>query len=808
MIVSFIQNLSLLITLSFLYWIIRIYNPTEKVLYHVLQGIWFGAVAIAAMMMPYNYIEGVIYDGRSIVMLLAGFLGGVYSVIISMIIAGLYRIFIGGMGMWAGLMTIIFCGIIGLIIRSYSRRKNKPLSFWQLIGFGVFAHIIVLLCQLLIPDKIGIDVIRKIGLVVLTLFPLTFALIAKFILYFDGYLIQEQKNRKLVFWLNETQKAGKIGSYTYDFITKKWYCTDVLYEMFGVVKATFASMDDWKSFIHPDDLQDVNAYIDDKIHKGENKFEIAYRICKQDDGSEHWVLERGKMKFNREGSVGRRFGTIVDITETKRYEQQLVESENRFRNAIIKAPIPIVVHDEDGKLINISEGWTHFSGYELKDIPTIKEWTQKAFGNKAKEMEKYIGGLSKEVNTVHHGEYNIITKDGGTRIWDFYTTPLGEFLNGEKIILGIAPDVTRRVRALSKLEESEKTFRLLFENHTAVKLLVNPADGVIHKANKAAGKFYGLSVEQLEGVNISQLNVKSNKDVFQIIEDKISNNQNSFELEQQLANNQLRHVEVFFNLIEDKGEKLLHLIIQDISDKKRIHNELILAKERAEESDRLKTAFLANMSHEIRTPLNAIMGFSSLLPDEESKEDIVRFSNIIVNNSEYLVHLIDDIMLYSKLQSRLEVFYPSKFEVGKLFDDIINVFELNRQETRVPLKVKFGVDKSSVIYSDYNKLKQLLMNYISNAFKYTTEGDVWLGVEPQNDNILFYVSDSGIGFPTGENLKIFDRFYRADNVPGTSGGTGLGLSIVVELAELLDGKAWAENNEEVGSTFYFLLNSH
>lgn len=251
----------------------------------------------------------------------------------------------------------------------------------------------------------------------------------------------------------------------------------------------------------------------------------------------------------------------------------------------------------------------------------------------------------------------------------------------------------------------------------------------------------------------------------------------------------------------------IHGALQDISDKKKYEQELIAAKERAEESDRLKSSFLANMSHEIRTPMNSIMGFASLLPEEESKELMMNYASIIVKNSEQLVHIIDDIVLYSRLQTRLLQNIPNEFNVCDLLNDIKQSFDLPEyKEKGIELVNHNLTGLDCTVKTDYDKLRQVFTNLITNAFKYTDKGSITFGIEHINNELLFFVKDTGIGIPENETGKIFNRFYRGSNVTnGSIGGTGLGLSIVKEMVQLLGGKIWVESEEGTGSTFYFTV---
>jgi signal transduction histidine kinase len=259
----------------------------------------------------------------------------------------------------------------------------------------------------------------------------------------------------------------------------------------------------------------------------------------------------------------------------------------------------------------------------------------------------------------------------------------------------------------------------------------------------------------------------------------------------------------------DFAEKVLKLVAIRAAgelERMQVEGKLVSAKEHAEESDRLKTSFLANMSHEIRTPMNSIMGFASLLPEEESKELITNYANIIVQNSEQLVHIIDDIVLYSRLQTGLLSYQPHSFDALKLLSDVKQSFSLPEFMKGIDLEIETDTEGAVLIHSDYDKLRQIFTNLVSNAFKYTCRGKITIGFSKQAGEIVFYVKDTGIGIPPNELEKVFGRFYRGSNVnKGAIGGTGLGLSIVEELMQLLGGRIWVESEEGKGSVFYFTI---
>ncbi len=240
--------------------------------------------------------------------------------------------------------------------------------------------------------------------------------------------------------------------------------------------------------------------------------------------------------------------------------------------------------------------------------------------------------------------------------------------------------------------------------------------------------------------------------------------------------------------------------------------ELRMAKDKAEESDMLKTAFLANMSHEIRTPMNAILGFSNLLLDPNSTEsDKKEFIKLIRSNGEVLMNLINDILDISMIESDQLKIINTMLSPADLIQEIRYFYEMQKVEMG-KAHLEIGVDydlacSNLLISSDKNRIRQILSNLISNAIKFTDKGSVMVGFRLNDpDNILFYVKDTGVGIPENLHNAIFDRFNKFNrNETQLYSGTGLGLAICKELVEIMKGKIWLDSSVGLGSTFYFTL---
>jgi signal transduction histidine kinase/CheY-like chemotaxis protein len=233
--------------------------------------------------------------------------------------------------------------------------------------------------------------------------------------------------------------------------------------------------------------------------------------------------------------------------------------------------------------------------------------------------------------------------------------------------------------------------------------------------------------------------------------------------------------------------------------------ELEEAKIKAEESDKLKSAFLANMSHEIRTPMNAIVGFSSLLRDRNlsttEKEEMI---DIITSNSKYLLELLNDVLDISKIQASQMELNPYNVDLSELMNELFEIFTIEAERKKLELVLSINkIPKNFLIKIDRHRVKQVLINLIMNAIKFTHSGSVEFGIYDIEKEIVFFIKDTGIGISKSTGNSIFERFLKIEDKTRFYGGTGLGLTICRSLAELWGGRIWYESEQDKGSTFYF-----
>ena len=254
-------------------------------------------------------------------------------------------------------------------------------------------------------------------------------------------------------------------------------------------------------------------------------------------------------------------------------------------------------------------------------------------------------------------------------------------------------------------------------------------------------------------------------------------------------------------MVQNRDEKVL-LTVRDITRLKKVQEELEVARRVAEVAGEQKTAFLANMSHEIRTPLNAIVGFAGLLSNA-SESERNSYVEIIKGNTNMLLQLVNDILDMSKIEAGTLEFIYSDTDVNQIMRELEGIFRLRLEEADSPVRIVFEPCLPvCFIHTEKNRVSQVLSNFLSNAFKYTKEGSITLGYKVREDDIYFYVQDTGAGIPAGKVDKVFEHFMKLD---AKKQGTGLGLSISRTIIKKLGGEIGVFSEYGKGSTFWFTL---
>jgi len=498
--------------------------------------------------------------------------------------------------------------------------------------------------------------------------------------------------------------------------------------------------------------------------------------------------------------------TIVrDITKRKMVEDKLIISESRYRRLFESAKDGILILDvESGQILDVNPYLIQLLNYSLDELLGKKIWEIPVFKNIVHSQEAFIELYNK--GYIRYDNTPLETKNGKPIIVEFVSNVYQ--VDQKKVIQCNVRDITERLYAEKEIYTLSKAIE-----QGPSSIVITNAEGKIEFVNN---KFTALTLYHLEEVK------GKNPRIFN--PGRLPENE-FVELWETLKNGKTWEGEVlnrrkdFTQFWEDVSISAVknpdgiisnYILIQnDISEKKRIMTDLIAAKEKAEESDHLKSAFLANMSHEIRTPLNSIIGFSELMADPEfDLTQEYHFAQIIFNSGNKLLTIISDIMDLSKIEAGEIRLNNRALSVNQLMIDIQKEYSFKAIEKGIELRL----DKSDLngeevlIHSDENKLRQILINFVDNAIKFTDTGFVQLGVETMGDFVYFHIIDTGIGIPVQFQEHIFERFRQVESAfTRKHGGNGLGLAISKALVELLGGKVWMETEPGKGSTFNFSI---
>jgi hypothetical protein len=545
----------------------------------------------------------------------------------------------------------------------------------------------------------------------------------------------------------------------------------------------------------------IKVFKDGKKHEHESTITLP-------DGKKIVVHSTSAPVFDGKGRIIAAVEILRDITERKRAEEALQESEEKYRDLYDNAPDMYHSLDKNGIIIDCNETEARMLGYKKEEI-IGRPFTDFLTEESKRLFERDFPRLNEE-KVLLNLEREFIRKDGTTFIASLNVfSELDE--NGRLIrTKTIARDITELKKAEKALRESEEKYHTLVEKGNDGIIIIQ--DGLLRFANSKIVEVTGFSLEEVLGKSFADfVSPEYRGVVVDRYKKRMSGEEvpNRYEIEILSKDGGKIPVEINASVIEYEGRPADMAIIRDITERKKAEDELKEAYEKLKELDKMKDDFLGTVTHELRTPLTSIMGSLDLILDKKTGklgEEQRNLLSIAEKESLRLNSLIGDLLDLTRTEDRLRKLSFERLSLEKVINNAIEEMEILAEKRHISIQKHVQEDLPPII-GDEKQLKRAITNLLNNAVKFNREkGKIKVEARRKEDFIEVSVEDTGIGIPKKDIDKVFDKFYRVDiGITRRYGGTGLGLAIVKRIVEAHGGKVWAESEVGKGSTFTFTL---
>jgi len=653
--------------------------------------------------------------------------------------------------------------------------------------------------------------------------------------------------------LTEIQRIAHIGSFIYNLKTGKWKSTSILDEILGIDENFDRTSKGWEVLLPPDWRKILTAYFKTEINQNHKQFEMEFPIIRKSDGKLRWVNAVGKLEADNEKKFIRMLGSIQDITEHRNVREEIVKLA-KFPE---ENPNPVIRVSENGIILYANDASNIFQG-RLKSATSeigSQHWKTDIFDVKNTGERRISKKWMKNVReSLETGEVIHVDLQYRERYFSMSYAPVPE----AGYVNIYSYDITRQKRDERFLILQQKVSQILVEEEAFPEANRRILKAILDSMDWEWGETWWLDVD-LDVLTLSEywFNPDSNLQDFEaeslettfkygtglpgrvwkskkpiwigdVVKEptfirvktaKQSNLHGAFAFPIQFENDFIGVLVFLSKKILSRNNSLLLLMVNignqlgQFVKRREAEKKLVKAKNTAENANKSKSIFLANMSHELRTPLNAILGFCQLMEREESlTERSKEYLGIIGQSGEHLLNLINSVLELSKIEAGKNTLKIKSFNLIKTLENLEKMLTLRAKWKGLTLTIQIHPSTPNFIKSDEGKLRQILLNLLGNAIKFTDRGSVTLQIytidtpKDSNQRLLgFTVTDTGPGIPDTEIEKIFEAFIQTENKQSQHPGTGLGLTISREFIRLLDGKISVNSTPGVGTTFDFQL---
>ena len=615
----------------------------------------------------------------------------------------------------------------------------------------------------------------------------------------------ETSKQKEYTFLQKLLNKANMGWWEADLKTESYVCSEFISRLLGIDEDGVISFEDFNKRILREDQHHTTSYSFDKLQQS---IEEVYLL--DTPHGEVWI--RSKICFQETDGEGNT--KIYGIAETQdgprmaSAYQALQNSERILHNIYKNLPVGIELYNKDGYLLDLNKKElemfhiTHKEkviGINIFENPALPEEIKlKIRDNEEVEFTfqydfSKIKGYYESEKTS--GFINLTTRI--TTLYDHDRQPINYLL--------INVDKTENTIAYNKIQEFKNFFELVGDY---AKVGYAHFDALsrngyaLSSGYKNVGEEEGTPLPEIIGIH-SHFHPEDRAVMLDFLAKVVKGESTKLcrdvRIRRADGSYTWTRVNVLVRNYRPQDNVIEMLCINfDITQLKETEQMLIKAKEKAEEADRLKSAFLANMSHEIRTPLNAIVGFSSMLEEAEDQEEKHQYITIIEDNNKLLLQLISDILDLSKIEAGTFDIIPERVNAKQLCNDLFQAMQM-KTSPQVELRLKDNLPELTFT-SDKNRLYQVLLNFVTNALKFTSEGNITIDYQIDGNEVKFSVQDTGMGIEPEKQEAIFTRFVKLNSfIPGT----GLGLPICQSIVTQLGGKIGVESEPGRGACFWF-----
>lgn len=532
-------------------------------------------------------------------------------------------------------------------------------------------------------------------------------------------------------------------------------------------------------------------------------------ILVRKDGHPVWCSLTVSAVFDTRGRLKWFDGLLEDISTHKQVERELLESKELFRLVFDNSAVAITVADKDEKII----AWNPFAE-RLLEMPKedlfnkpVKELYPPSEWRRIRSFRIRRKGLLTNIET------KMIKNDGSVLEVSMSLSVLKDVQGNVTGTIGILRDITREKIAERKLKESENTTRVILDNSAAAITLTDRNERIV-SWNKFTEQLLGMKKKDLYMKPVSILYPPEEWKKIRAEDIRKIGSKQHLETRVMKKDGQTIDVDLSITILKDSQNNIIGSVgmMQDITEYKKARQMLWEAKIAAEEANSAKSQFLANMSHEVRTPMNAIVGMIDMTLDTSLNDEQRDNLNTAKEAAENLLNLINDILDLSKVEAGKVVLEEIDVHVGNVVKSICKGLSVLARNKNLELLWHIDDNVPYLVKGDPVRLRQIIINLVNNAIKFTSQGKVEVRVqapviEDAYCELLFSVSDTGIGISKEKRATVFEVFTQADtSITRRYGGTGLGLAISKRLVEMMGGRIWVESEIKEGSRFFFTVN--